>query len=158
MLIPCSSHQFLELYQPWMQCVHVKLIQSCLTLCNPMDCSPPGSSVHGIFQARLLEWVAMPSSRGSSLSRDRTRVSCMGKQIPYHWRHLDSCSVGSLSVPRVCSWSSYHQLCVNLLFSPRTQFSQITFLTRFSRDILFTFLVLGKVFSASGSSSWLLKF
>ena len=39
--------------------------QSCPTLCNPMDCSPPGSSVHGILQARTLEWVAMPSSRGS---------------------------------------------------------------------------------------------
>ena len=40
--------------------------QSCPTLFNPMDCSPPGSSLHGIFQARLLEWVAIPSSRGSS--------------------------------------------------------------------------------------------
>ena len=41
-------------------------LQSCLTLCDPMDCSPPGSSVHGILQARILEWVAMPSSRGKS--------------------------------------------------------------------------------------------
>ena len=40
--------------------------QSCLTLCDPMDCSPPGSSVHGILQARILEWVAIPFSRGSS--------------------------------------------------------------------------------------------
>ena len=47
-----------------------KLPQSCLTLCNPMDCSPPGSSVHGILQARILERVAMPSSRGSSRPRD----------------------------------------------------------------------------------------
>ena len=38
----------------------------CLTLCDPMDCSPPGSSVHGILQARILEWVAIPFSRGSS--------------------------------------------------------------------------------------------
>ena len=44
--------------------------QSCLTLWDPMDCSPPGSSVHGILQARILEWVAMLSSRGSSSSRD----------------------------------------------------------------------------------------
>ena len=43
-----------------------KLIQSCLPLCNPMDCSPPGSSGHGTLQERILEWVAMPSSRGSS--------------------------------------------------------------------------------------------
>ena len=47
-------------------CVHTKLLQSCLTLCDLMDCSPPGLSVHGIFQARILEWVAMASSRGSS--------------------------------------------------------------------------------------------
>ena len=42
-----------------------------------MDCSPPGSSVHGIFQTRILEWVAMPSSRGSSRLRDQTQVSCI---------------------------------------------------------------------------------
>ena len=50
--------------------------QSCLTLCDPMDCSPPGSSVHGILQAEILEWVGMPSSRGSSPPTDRTQVSC----------------------------------------------------------------------------------
>ena len=49
--------------------------QSCPALCNPMDCSPPGSSVHGDSQARILEGVAMPSSRGSSQPRGRTRVS-----------------------------------------------------------------------------------
>ena len=51
--------------------------KSCPTLCNPMDCSPPGSSVYGILQARILEWVAMHSSRGSSRPRDQTGVSCM---------------------------------------------------------------------------------
>ena len=45
-------------------CVRAKLLQACLTLCNPVDFSPPGSSVYGILQARMLEWVAMPSSRG----------------------------------------------------------------------------------------------
>ena len=45
-------------------------------LCNPMDCSPPRSSIHGIFQARVLEWVAISFSRGSSWPRDWTRVSC----------------------------------------------------------------------------------
>ena len=49
--------------------------QSCHTLWDPMDCSPPGSSVHEIFQARILEWVAISFSRGSSQPRDRTRVS-----------------------------------------------------------------------------------
>ena len=55
--------------------VCVKSFQWCLTLCDPIDCSPSGSSVHGILQARRLEWVAMPSSRGSSRPRDRTHVS-----------------------------------------------------------------------------------
>ena len=68
-------------------CVCAKSLQSCPTLCNTMDCSPPGSSVRGIFQARILEWVAMPSSRGSSQPRDHTRVSyvsCTGRQVLDH--------------------------------------------------------------------------
>ena len=52
--------------------------QSCPTLCDPMDCSPPGSSIHGILQARILEWVAISFSRGTSQPRDRTWVSCIG--------------------------------------------------------------------------------
>ena len=58
-------------------CVRVKSLQSCPTLCNLMDCSLPGSAVHGILQAKVLEWVAMPSSRGSSPPRDQTHVSCV---------------------------------------------------------------------------------
>ena len=54
------------------------LVTNCLPgSLQPHDCSPPGSSVHGILQARILEWVAMPSSRGSSQPRDRTQVSCI---------------------------------------------------------------------------------
>ena len=56
-------------------CVRAKLLQSYLILCDPMDSTPPGSTVHGIFQARILEWVAVPSSRGSSQPRDRTPIS-----------------------------------------------------------------------------------
>ena len=48
--------------------------QSCLTFCNPMDCGPPGSSVHGILQARIKEWVSVPSSKVSSGHRDQTRI------------------------------------------------------------------------------------
>ena len=55
--------------------VVAKLLQPCLTLCDPMDCSLPGTSVHGILQARTLEWAAVPSSRGSSRPRDPTCVS-----------------------------------------------------------------------------------
>ena len=57
-------------------CMHAKSLQSHLTLCDPVDCSPPGSSVHGILQSRILDWVAMPSSKGSSQPRDWTCVSC----------------------------------------------------------------------------------
>ena len=53
------------------------LSQPCPTRHNPMDCSPPGSSIHGILQARILEWVAMSSSRRSSQPRDQTQVSCI---------------------------------------------------------------------------------
>ena len=52
-----------------------EITQSCLTLCDPVDCSPPGSSVHGILQARILEWVATSFFRGSSRPRDWTQVS-----------------------------------------------------------------------------------
>ena len=65
-------------------CMHAKSLQSCLTLCNPMDYTLPGSSVHGILQTRTLEWAAMPFSRGSSPPRDRTCiscVSCVGSQV-----------------------------------------------------------------------------
>ena len=59
--------------------------QLCLTLCDPMDCSPPGSSVNGILQARILEWAAISSSRGSSWPRDWTCISCIGWRILYYW-------------------------------------------------------------------------
>ena len=58
-------------------CVHAKSLQSCPTLCDPMDHSPPGSSVQRILQARILEWVAMPSSRGYSQPRGQTQVFCI---------------------------------------------------------------------------------
>ena len=69
--------------------------QSCQTLCDPMVCSPPDSSVHGILQARILEWVAISFSRGSSQSRDQTQVSCIiciGRKVLYHratWEALN---------------------------------------------------------------------
>ena len=62
-------------------------------LCDPMACSPPGSLVHGIFQARVLEWVAISSSRGCSWPRDGTHVSCVsciGSQVLLPLRHLRS--------------------------------------------------------------------
>ena len=67
-------------------CMCVVLVaQSCPTLCNPMDYSPPGSSVHGILQERILEWVAFPFSRGSSWPRDQTWVSCIAGRFFTIW-------------------------------------------------------------------------
>ena len=60
------------------------IAQSCPTLCNPMDCRPTGFSIHGILQAGILKWVAMPSSRGSSCLRIRTPIcyiSCIGRRL-----------------------------------------------------------------------------
>ena len=65
-------------------CTYSEVAQSCLTLCNPVDCSLPCSSVHGIFQARVLEWVAISFFRGSSQPRDGTCVSCTGSWSLYH--------------------------------------------------------------------------
>ena len=68
LIVACSCpHPFLCLSNsPLHVCVHAKLLQSCPTLFDSMDCSPPGSSVHGILHTRILEWVAMPVSRGSA--------------------------------------------------------------------------------------------
>ena len=61
--------------------VKVVAAQSCPSLCNPVDCGPPGSSVHGIPQARVLEWGAIPFSRGSSQPRDWTQISCIAGRL-----------------------------------------------------------------------------
>ena len=63
-------------------CVHAHLVvQSCLTFCDPMNFSPPGSSVHGILQARILEQDAISFYRGSSKPRERTQVSCTAGKL-----------------------------------------------------------------------------
>ena len=63
----------------------VLVTQSCLSLCDPVECSPPGSSVHGILQARILEWGAMSSSRGSSWPGDQIWVSCIAGRFFTIW-------------------------------------------------------------------------
>ena len=73
--------QYLALVNEWM-CVHALL---CPNLCDPMDCSPPVSSVHGILQARMLEWVVISFSRGSSQPRDWTHVSCIAGKFFTAW-------------------------------------------------------------------------
>ena len=91
-------------FSPWLSFKDLSdytgLIQMCVLsrfsrvwLYVPLDCSLPGSSVRGILQARILEWAATPSSRGSSQPRDQTcisYVSCIGRQVLYHLHHLGS--------------------------------------------------------------------
>ena len=95
-------------------CMHAKLLQLCPTLCDPKDCSLPGSSVHGIPQARILKWAAMPSSRGFSQPRGQTCVSyasCIGRWVLYHQRHLDRFSqylqhgLGETFSQEMAAWS-----------------------------------------------------
>ena len=62
-------------------CVRAQTLQSCPTLCDPMDFSPPGASIHGILQASILEWVAVPSFGGSSWPRDWVLVSCIASRF-----------------------------------------------------------------------------
>ena len=86
--VPTLPHlSKLQLTESCPCCLCAKRAQLFLLLWNPMDCSQPGSSVQGIFQARILEWVAISSSRGCFQSRDQTRFSCnscIGRQILYH--------------------------------------------------------------------------
>ena len=89
-----------------------EVAQSCPTLCDPVDCSLPGSSVHGILQARVLEWAAISFSRGSSQPRDRTQVSRIAGRRFNLWATRESPKLSlakllskcSLSVSRGVSW------------------------------------------------------
>ena len=75
-----------------------------LTCCNLMDCSPLGSSVHGLLQARVMKWVAISYSRGSYPPRDQTcvsYVSCIGRRVLYHYHHPEALKF--LSIPPKCS-------------------------------------------------------
>ena len=80
----------LRMLMSWLFCVYevklkVLVIQSCPTLWDPVDCSPPGSSIHGILQVRILEWVAIPFSRGPSRPRDQTWVSHIAGRLFTLW-------------------------------------------------------------------------
>ena len=75
-------------------CVCAKSLQSCPTFCDPLDCRPPGSSVLGILQARVLEWVAMPSFKESSQPRDQNQVPCIADGFFTVWVTRD-CVIGS---------------------------------------------------------------
>ena len=96
-------------------CVYTQL---CLTRCDPMVCSLPGSSVHGILQARILEWVAISFSRGSSWPRNQTHISCIGVCVCVCvWKSLSSVQLfvtpwnkQSMEFSRPEYWSGYPSL------------------------------------------------
>ena len=83
---PTERRRFPKVYRK-VKLKESEVAQSSPTLCSPMDCSPPGSSIHGIFQARVLEGVAVSFSRGSSRPRDRTQVSRIVGRRFYHLSH-----------------------------------------------------------------------
>ena len=95
------------------------------TFWDPMDCSQPCFSVHGIFQVRILEWVAMPSSRGSSWPMDWTHISCIsyfGRWILYHWATWEAHRILVLSELTlrnftfiILAYSQYTSRCTSLL-------------------------------------------
>ena len=94
---------------PFSVCAHA---QSCPTLCDPVDYSPPASSVHGVFQVRILEWVAISYSRGSSQPRHQTRVSCIGRPILYHWATWeDSLCSTCILIISICVVSTDSRYC-----------------------------------------------
>ena len=80
-----SQHKLLQKYRCIYETWVCSVAQPCPTLCNPLESSPPVSSVHEIFQARILEWVAVSSSRRSSQTKDQTCISCIGRWILYLW-------------------------------------------------------------------------
>ena len=85
-------------------------LQSRLMVCDPIDSSPPGFSVHGIFQARILEWVAISFSRGSSQPRDQTHVSCIAG------RFFTTKPPGNSNFPLVI-YSTHGNACISVLLS-----------------------------------------
>ena len=118
-------------------CIKVKVAQFYLTLCDPMDCSLPGSSVHGNLQAGTLEWLAFPFSRGSSQPRDRTRspalrADCLPSEPPGKPKNT---GVGSLSLlqqtflTQESNWGLLH--CRRILYQLSNQGSKI-FMHRYS--------------------------
>ena len=102
--------------------IDCEIAQSCLTLCDPMDCSPPGSSIHGIFQARILEWVAISFSRGSSWPRNWTQVSHIAGRLFTIWATRESPLTTLKKKKKLPNEIFSSNLMRNLRFLPWTYF------------------------------------
>ena len=101
-----------------------EVTQSCPTLCDPMDCSLPGSSVHGIFQARVLKWIAISLSRGSSQPRGQTRISHIVGRPFTIWATQTACKLPTLHWDLRRVRFSAHPLIEAPLFSISLWFSR----------------------------------
>ena len=115
LLLNANNNLFLKfIYSTNMHCYCCQLLSRVWLFCDPMDCSPPGSSVNGISQARIVECIAISFSRGSSWLRDRIHVSCIGWWILYNWANRYSLFAkwgiwkkiqhSSCEVELKCSW------------------------------------------------------
>ena len=101
-----------------------KSLESCLTLCDPIDGSPPGSSIPGILQERTLEWVTIPSSRGSSWPRDWTQVSCIAGRFVPIWAIREALNVYNSSV--WMAWSLSLHSSVHLFSPPIVAYQKVS--------------------------------
>ena len=109
-------------------CVSVHTLSHVWLFCDPTDWSPPGFSVHRIFQAKIVEWVAVSYSRASSRPRDWTCVSCVGREILYHWAHSESESeVAQLCLTLCDPWTVAHQAPLSVGFSRQEYCSGLPF-------------------------------
>ena len=129
----------------------VLVIQSCLTLLNPMDCSLPGSSIHGNLQARILEWVAIPFSRGSSWPRDWSWVSCIAGRFFTIWATRETWMywkcIPKTSLPQVSKFH-YRTVSFNRASEPLESSFKVHFLSRhlLSSSWLITHLLISHIY------------
>ena len=137
---------------PHFVCVLVP--KSCPTLCGPMDCSPPGSSVHGIIQARIPEWVVIFFSRGSFQPRDQIQVcsaSCVGRHFLYHWATWET--------PQDAKWTIFHlrsliQMYLIILSSQWPKNNIVVFLIqKYFSSTYYEYVTSGKLFNLSEPQS-----
>ena len=128
------------------------------TLCDPMDCSVPGSSFHGIVQARILEWVAIPFSRGCSSPRDQTHVSCTTDVFFTIWATWEALAVIVQSLSHVqffvTLWAAAHQASLSFIISWNLlRFMSVESVTLSNHFILCLSLLLPSVFPSIRVSS-----
>ena len=111
-----------RIYILLMLTLKLRATQSCLTLCEPMDCSTPGFTVHGILQAGRLEWVACPFSRGSSRPGNRTQVSCIAGRFFTSWATREARNISLIySLLKTCKIQKSSEKTTKTMHNPSIQ-------------------------------------